>query len=143
MRKIIFLLVLSFTMNLYAEQYVVVFDKNTKKQVKSFVLPDSEPLPEYNNSNLIVLTVTKEEYEILSDSYNWNIATTNWLKDEDNLKKLNNAISQKELKLKIEKKIELKKELNAIDELLKSATKDEATILQKKKNNIETELNNL
>jgi len=130
-------------MNLYAEQYVVVFDKNTKKQVKSFVLPDSEPLPEYNNSNLIVLTVTKEEYEILSDSYNWNIATTNWLKDEDNLKKLNNAISQKELKLKIEKKIELKKELNAIDELLKSATKDEATILQKKKNNIETELNNL
>jgi len=143
MRKIVFLLVLSFTMNLYAEQYVVVFDKNTKKQVKSFVLSDSESLPEYDNSNLIVITVTKEEYDMLSDCCNWNKATTKWLKDENNLKKLNNAISQKELKLKIEKKIELKKELNAIDELLKLATKDEATILQKKKNNIETELTNL
>lgn len=141
MKKIIILLALSFTMNLYAEQYIVVFDKNTKKQIKSFTLPDSEPLPKYDNPNLIIIKVTKEEYEMLSNCYNWNKATENWLKKEDNLKKLNEAISKKDLELKIEKKIKLKKELNTINELLKTATKEESVILQKKKNDIEKELN--
>jgi len=143
MKKIIFILALSFTVNLYADQYIVVFDKNTKKQIKSFVLPDTEPLPEYDNTDLVVITVSEKDYKLLSDGAKWNENTENWLKTQANLEKLNKAISAKEANVKIEKKIKLKKEILAIEELLKTETGEEASKLMEKKNELEEELGNL
>ena len=143
MKKIIFILALSFTVNLYADQYIVVFDKNTKKQVKSFILPDAEPLPEYDNTDLVVITVSKQDYKLLSDGVKWNENTENWLKTQANLEKLNKAISAKEANVKIEKKIKLKKEILAIEELLKTETGEEANKLMEKKSKLEEELGNL
>ena len=77
----------------FADLYVIEFDKTTQKQISSYTLKDDETIGKTENA---VVYVSKEEYDLLGHSTNWDKNTQDWLKSTKNSDKLIDAIAIKE-----------------------------------------------
>lgn len=90
---LILLFVLLTPILVVADEYVVEFEAvdGVKKQVSSYSIPDGES-PDTTNTYVLV---TAQEYVLLGDSLKWEENTTNWLKTQSNIDKVDLAIINK------------------------------------------------
>ena len=112
MKYILLIILVTISLNCFSDQYVVEFDKATKKQVSSYTLKDGEAV---TTTNPYVL-VTAEEYALLGDATAWDKNTTDWLKKADNAKKVDDAITASaSVKTDKEKLAELEAKVAALE----------------------------